>query len=224
MHINVNIRTPIAREIETDFVVQMLVDILAPGEFSTGELSGGEPADGEEEDVEFLVGRIWAERLDWMYAEECGHSVFSVCDATSGTWMQVLETLTRNGGRNFRKDLNLESFINDVVFAHEILIHPEVTDRLSVVDAAIRGISGENSLILTYHDQSEAHHLEDWEYRDLGFKKIARSNLLLKDNHFRYPFGDSYREGRNCGFRATAEHENWVLENWENLITDHPSL
>lgn len=219
MHINVNIRTPIAREIETDFVVQMLVDVLAPGEFG-----GNVGANEEEEEVEFLVGRIWAERLDWMYAEECGHSVVSVCDATSGTWMQVLETLTRNGGRNFRKDLNLENFINDVVFAHEILIHPEVTDRLALVDAAIRGISGENSLILTYHDQSEPHHLEDWEYRDLGFKKIARSNLLLKDNHYRYPFGDSYRAGRNCQFRATAEHETWVLEHWESLITDHPSL
>ena len=138
--------------------------------------------------------------------------------------MQVLETLTRNGGRNFRKDLNLDNYINDVVFAHEILIHPEVIDRLAIVDAAMRGISGENSLVLTYHDQSEPHHLEDWEYRDLGFKKIARSNLLLKDNHFRYPFGDSYRSGRNANFRATAEHENWILENWESLITDHPSL
>lgn len=228
MHVNVNIRTPIAREVETDFIVQILVDMLAPGEFASepGELKGENPIsnDEEEADSEFLVGRVWAERLDWTYAEECGYSVAQICDASSGTWMQILETLSRNGGRSFRKDLNLDNFVNDIVFAHEMLIHPDIIDRVSIVDASIRAMSGENSLVLTYHDQSEQHHLEDWEYRDLGFKKIARSNLLIRDNHYRYPFGESYCSGRASDFRATSEHETWILESWENLITDHPSL
>ncbi|MEM7478568.1 MAG: hypothetical protein AAF483_26595, partial [Planctomycetota bacterium] len=176
------------------------------------------------EGEEFLVGRLWAERLDWAYAEECGFSVLSVCDARSGTWMQVLETLTKGQGQKFRKELNLEHFVTDIIFIHEILIHPEVKDRVSLVASAIRGLSSENSLVLMYHDQSEEHHLEDWEDNDLGFKKIARSNLLLRDNHFQFPFAENHAAGRRVAFNATADHEDWVLEKWNNLVADHPSM
>lgn len=234
MHLNINIRTPVARRSEADFVVQLLTDVLAPGEFSEmdtfnldealQESDGLEPGLHDEIDAEFVVGRIWAERLDWLNAEECGYTVASVCDAASGTWIQVLETLSRNGGRTFRDDLQLDGLIVDIIFVHEILLHPEIADRIAVVDAAIRQMAGEQSVVLMYHEQTEPRHLEDWECRDLGFKKIARSNLLIKDSHNRYPFGVSYAAGRHVSFAATAEHEQWVLENWENLIADHPSL
>ena len=77
---------------------------------------------------------------------------------------------------------------------------------------------------MMHHEQSEPYHLEGWECRDLGFKKIARSNLLIRDNHFRYPFSDEAPTGRDVTYVATAEHEEWLLEQWEKLIIDHPSL
>lgn len=265
MNLSISIRTPISRQEEMDFVVQILVDMLAPNEFGLEESEpllekftvadreyvnspdatrdsgsgvsqtksmGNPPSEvveaeiqnEEDSEVEYLVGRLWAERLDWFLAEACGYSIQSICDERSGTWLQVLETLSRNGGKSFRKDLNLNNHVADVVFIHELLIHPELTDRVALLDAAMREISGEHSLILMYHEQTESYHLEDWECRDLGFKKIARSNLLLRDNHFRYPFGDAHPAGRKVGFTATAEHENWLLEQWDELIVDHPSL
>ena len=184
------------------------------------DLFGSESPSNE---TEYLVGRIWAERLDWFYAEECGYSVASVCDARSGTWNQVLETISKNAGQSLRKDLDLTEFVSEVIFIHESLIHPEIKDRLAILSAAIRGMSSDNSLVLMYHEQSEPYHLEDWECHELGFKKIARSNLLIRDNHFRYPFGDSYTAGRQIKFTATAEHEAWLIEQWQAVMLDHPS-
>jgi hypothetical protein len=253
VNLNINIRCPTARQDESDFVIPILIDFLAPSEFSEDsqifpgsspfsdsdstasfdlssadkDLSGEidpESVDAADSFMEFLVGRMWAERVDWFYAEECGYDILDVCDARSGTWLQVLETLCHNGGKGFRKELNIDSFVNDVIFVHEALLHPEIADRVALLDAALRGITTDNSLILMYHEQSEPHHLEDWECHELGFKKIARSNLLLRDNHFRYPFSDRHTAGRPIEFHGTAEHEQWMLEHWEELIADHPSF
>lgn len=248
VNLNINARWPVSRQIESDFVIQILVDVLAPAQFSLeasdlvedqrshandrkSDAESFESRGRSSEEVnmhdfeeEFLVGRIWAERIDWYYAEECGFSIAEVCDARSGTWMQVLETLCRGNSSSFRKELQIESFVNEVLFIHEILLHPDIIDRVAILDAAIRGISSDNSLILMYHEQSEPYHLEDWECNEIGFKKIARSNLLLRDNHFTYPFAQSYSSGRPVNCRGSAEHEEWVLENWEELISDHPSL
>lgn len=223
MYLNINIREPVGRLRESDFIVQALVDVLAPGDFPAEEQAA--LADGMEPlEEEFVVGRIWAERLDWSYAEQCGYEVSVICDEASGTWNQVLETLSRNGGRSFRPELNIHDVVQDIVFVHETLMHPEVPDRIAIIAAALQGISGDNSLLMMYHEQSESYHLDGWECRDLGFKKIARSNLLIRDNHFRYPFSDATPEGRDVEFAATAEHEAWLLEQWEKLIVDHPSL
>ncbi len=217
MHININIRTPVARLSESDFVVPILVDIIAPGKFST---------EGAEDDPlsEYVVGRVWSERLDWALAEAMGISPVQVCDAASATWLQVYETLSTKKGNGFRRDLNLDTFVNELFFIHEFLIHPDISDRVAVLDAVMNGMSGDNSLVLMHYEQGLPHHIDDWEYRDLGFKKIARSSLLIRDNHFRYPFGDLHCGGREVDFSGTAEHEEWLLDHWDNLIADHPSL
>lgn len=217
MHININSRNPIARESESDFVVPVLVDIVAPGKFSIDSAH-------DDLDSEYIVGRLWAERLDWFLAETLGYSPVHLCDAASSTWLQVYETLMSKKGNGFRKDLKLEDPIDDLLFVHEFLIHPDITDRLPVLDAALRGISGHQSLILMHYEPGEPQPVDNWELRDVGFKKIARSNLLLRDNQCRYPFGDAHPGGRAVDFSATAEHEEWLLDHWNSLISDHPAL
>lgn len=215
MHLNVNQRMPIARTSEEDFVVPIFVDLLAHGEF--------DESNPDQQLGEFLVGRVWADRIDWCLAEDCGVSATAICNASGAVWMEVLETLTRSDGKRFRPDLHLNDFVNDIVFLHESLFHPDLTNRVALLDAVINATSCMNSLVLMHYEQSQPYHLEDWEYRDLGFKKIARSNLLLRDNHLRYPFGDSNPGGILIPFSANAEHENWLIEHWENLVADHPA-
>jgi hypothetical protein len=215
MRVNVNIRVPLARVSETDFVIPMLADVIAPAAFEESEAE-----ESSEPSPEFLVGRVWAERLDWSLAESMGFSPVLICDAASPTWLSIYETLSNKRGDDFRKDLKLDNFVNDIIFLHEILIHPDVGDRVAVLDAVLNGFSGTDSLILMEYAQTSPHRMEDCEFRDLGFKKIARSGLLLKDNHYRYPFGDAHLGGRDVEFYGTAEHEEWLLERWDSLIFD----
>ncbi|MEZ6079270.1 MAG: hypothetical protein R3C56_27455 [Pirellulaceae bacterium] len=149
-----------------------MVDIVAPGKFSIDSAH-------DDLDSEYIVGRVWAERLDWFLAETLGFSPVHLCDAASSTWLQVYETLMSKRETASAKDLHLEDMVDDLVFVHEFLIHPEVPDRLPLLDAALRSISSNQSLVLMYHEPTEPPPVDDWELRDLGFKKIARSSLLL---------------------------------------------
>lgn len=246
MHLQIKIDQPLSRRSEADFVVPICTDFIAGGMLA-GDVDSDQNFVSDDAEPEFIVGRIWAERLDWFHAEECGYSVLDICDEASGTWMQVLETLSDDGGESFRSDLGLDHFNTEVIFIQKILLHPEIQDRVALVDASLRGMSTGNALLLMHHEantalpmdvdddsdwtsqqQNEISHwqinpaanalanpLSDRECHELGFRKIARSNLVLRDNHFRYPFGDEHSEGREVDFVATAEHEAWLHEQWE---------
>lgn len=229
MHILVNSRFPVARESEDDFLVPVMVDIRSrsglereladfdPGESLTDSLSEPEPGDEE-----FLIGRVWMERLLLGDAEDAGFSMVLLCDAAGATWLEVMETLTKRGGQRFRRDLQLDGFVDDILFLHELVLHPDIDDRVPLVDAAIRAASGIGSLVVTHHGRAEQP-LQDLEYRELGFRKIASSDLLLRDNRLRYPFGDRHPAGRSVKFIASAEHETWMLNKWESLDIDFPA-
>lgn len=217
MHIHVNSRNPIARSSDSDFVVPLLVNVIAQGKFSM-------ESSADDRDSEYVVGRLWAERLDWALGETLGFHPVQLCDAASATWLQVYETLVSKKRIGFRRDLRLPDTVEDLVFVHELLIHPEVPDRLPVLDAALRAISGSRSLLLMQYSASPTPSVSNLELRDLGFKKVVRNNLLLRDNHYRYPFADTLQAGRDVDFEATAEHEEWLLDQWDCLVADEPSL
>lgn len=251
MHLNVSTRAPIARDTESDFMIPILVDVLAeavfedeaafentshrdsvheieeedsyfsnsenrvsPYELNTG-VYGFSPAD-------FTVGRVWAERFEVFLADQAGYALPLIADEVSSLWEEIICTLMRGGGFEFKQELGIRDFVTDIVVIHQLLLHPEVPDRLSAIAASIEAISHMNSLVVILHDQSGSHHLQDWELRDLGFKKVARSPLLLRDNHFRYPFSDQFPNGRRVEFHATLEHEQWINEHWNKLLVDNP--
>lgn len=218
MYLNVNQRVPVARETEEDFLVPIMVDVMAS---STAKRTSNQ-VDSIDNSGEFVIGRMWAERWDLALSEDCGFNATKIADI-SGVWMQVTETIMR-GGRRFRPELCIEGFVSDITFLHEILLHPSIEDRVAVVDAMIRPLVTMNSLVLMQYEQGESYHLEDREYSDLGFCKIARSNLLLKDNSLRYPFSDRFPGGKQVELNATAEQEQWLLNHWEKLVIDHPAL
>jgi len=58
----------------------------------------------------------------------------------------------------------------------------------------------------------------------LGFKKIAGSSLLLRNCSYRYPLGDTHPAGKSIQIAASSAHESWVLEQWEQLVLDHPEI
>ncbi|WP_145079736.1 hypothetical protein [Aureliella helgolandensis] len=223
ININVNIRVPTTRSSESDYIVPIVAEVLASSALFEDTLQAGAGDFVADTPEEFVVGRVWAERLDCALAEQHGFPLLHICDAASGAWLHAYETLTQKKSDHFRNDL-VEDFVADVIFVHEALIHPEIEDRLAVMSPVLQAISCDSSLLLMQHEYGQQHHLEDAEYRDLGFKKIALSNLLLRDNHFRHPFTDEHPHGREIAFFANIEHEEWLNQNWDSLIVDHPSL
>lgn len=219
MYLNVNQRVPVARETEADFVVPILVDVIA---FSTSREDGNRIQQVVNPPEEYVVGRLWAERWDLSLSEDCGYNPIEIADV-SGVWMQVAETLMR-AGKRFRPELGIEGFVLEILFLHEVLLHPAIEDRVAVIDSMIRSLTGINSLVLMQYEQGESHHLEDSEYRDLGFCKIARSNLLMKDTSLRYPFNDQHPGGKKVEIFGTLQHEQWLMDHWEKLLIDHPAL
>jgi hypothetical protein len=228
MQLLVNSRFPLSRQSEDDYIVPMLVDIRSGRKFDLEEFYVNMDPSNHSEfpdnamrgGPEFLVGRVWMERLLLEEAEDAGYSMVMICDAAGADWLEVMETLTRKGGQRFRRDLQLDSFVDDIVLLHEIILHPDLTDRVPLIDAAIRATSGTCSLIVAPYQTESERPLRDRDYRELGFRKIASSDLLLRDNRLRYPFGDKHPSGRDVQFTASAEHEAWMLDKWQSLNID----
>lgn len=227
MQILVKSRFPVARDSEDAYVVPVLVDIRSDGPtapFEPNFNSAPDPEFSESETGKFLVGRLGFEKLFLGEAEEAGFSLALVCDAASAVWLKVMETLTKRGGQRFRRDLQLEGYVDDILFLHEVVLHPDIVDKVPLVDAAIRAASGPASLIVSNYAAGQAvPQLLDSEYRDLGFRKIANSDLVLRDNRLRYPFGDRHPMGYAVEFTASAQHEAWTLDRWQALDIDFPA-
>lgn len=218
MYLNINQRVPAARETEVDFIDPIIVDVLAARRIDHRSAHRR----GLDQPSEFVVGRLWAERWELALSEECGYNANHIGEV-SGVWLQVVETIMRSGKR-FRPELGIEGFVSEVIFLHEYLLHPDIVNRVAVIDAIIRSLTGIHSLVLMQYEQGESHHLEDGEYHDLGFCKIARSNLLIKDTSLQYPFAEKHPGGQLVDLGGTQEREQWLLDNWEQLLIDHPAL
>ncbi len=63
LFLNVNKRIPLVRETESDFVVPILVDVLADvnSDYTISSSSGAKDQVENQEDRPYIVGRLWAE-------------------------------------------------------------------------------------------------------------------------------------------------------------------
>ena len=208
MNLRVRYQWPVCREEGADYLSSLLVDVVAEDGISSNP---------------FVVGKIEIDKLHWFDAQENGQSLLHICDADSAGWLEVYEILTKAGknGR-LRDDLQLEDFFTHVVFVHHFLLHPEIEDRVAVMDAAIRATTTDNAVVVTWYDAPHNTQLTDNEFAELGFKKISGAALIFRDNHFRYRFGDACPEGRDVDFQGTQQRESWVLSHWDGDQADRP--
>lgn len=200
MDLRVHYRWPVCREDGADYLSSLSVDVMAGDGVSS---------------IPFVVGKLEIDKLHWFDAEQDGQSLLHICDADSAGWLEVYEIMTEasRGGR-LREDLQLEDFFVEVVFVHHFLLHPDIEDRVAVLDAAIRATTTDNSVVVTWYEAPQNTNLTELEFAELGFKKISGSSLIFRDNHFRYPFGDGFPEGRDVEFEGNQQRESWVLSNW----------
>ena len=138
MDLRISYQWPLERSAHEHYMSCLSIDVVAEDEISTAP---------------YTVGKIEVDKLHWFAAQNDGWSLWEICDADSAGWAEVYEILTEAGkDGQLRDDLRLEDFFCEVVFIHHFLLHPEIEDRVAVLDAAIRATTTDNSVVVTWRD------------------------------------------------------------------------
>jgi hypothetical protein len=122
-------------------------------------------------------------------------------------------TILTKGKQEFRPDLRITEITSHVMFVYGAVFHPAIHPyRQGILDAALN-LFGEDSLAVMWKATSG---LSEKELADLGFCKIAGSDLIFRHSALRMPFYDTHPTGQDApGAVAKAEDEEWVLQEWK---------
>jgi hypothetical protein len=153
---------------------------------------------------EYIVGKLAVDQILWMDAIIDGVSLFDICDNDSQGLHEVHTILTK-GKQEFRPDLKIKEITSHVMFVYGAVLHPSIHPyRQGILDAALN-LFGEESVGVMWKDTSG---LSEAELADLGFCKIAGSELIFRHSALRTPFHDANPTGQNTDdAMAEPEHE-----------------
>jgi hypothetical protein len=190
--------TPVARTNLDDYVRELEI------------LVGCYDADGLNE---YIVGRLAMDQILWADALVDGVSLFEICDNDSQGLHEVHTILTKRK-QEFRPDLCIHEVTNHVMFLYGAVFHPSIHPyRQGILEAAFT-MCGEESLAVMWKDTSG---LSGAELADLGFCKIAGSELIFRHSALRTPFRDQFPRGQDGEVNAQPEYEEWVEEEWKRF-------
>ncbi|CAN5239679.1 hypothetical protein BH10PLA2_BH10PLA2_16120 [soil metagenome] len=180
-----------------DFVVPIEVDVMAYG---------------DEVEFEYRFGYFAIDRILWQKAIDRGISLFEVCDGDSQGMYEMHEILTNNSG-DIRKDFKLDAEVEEVLFVHGMVIHPELAEyRTAILNAAMEPLSG-RSLETIWQETCS---LRDKSLYSLGFRKIAGKPLFARHWTFRNEYSEANPNGLEGDFIGTPEHHEWTAQELKN--------
>jgi hypothetical protein len=199
MRLRCEFSTPVARTELDDYVRHLEIGVACYDE------------DGLDE---YTVGKLAMDQILWADAVVDGVSLFEVCDSDSQGLHEVHVTLTK-GGQDFRPDLRINEVTDHVLFLYGAVFHPSIHPyRRGILQAAFT-LFGEESLAVMWKDTSG---LSEPELADLGFCKVAGSDLIFRHSALRTPFGDRFPRGQgDDDVAASAEVEDWVEREWKRF-------
>ena len=199
MRLNVEFSAPLSRTELGDYVRSLEVTVTCPD------------GDGVNE---YVVGKLAMDQVLWADAVTDEVPLFEVCDADSQGLHEAHVALT-GGGQEFRPDLGIDEPTDHVMFLNGAVLHPAIhAYRRGVLDAAFN-LFGEESVAVMWKDASG---LSEAEMADLGFRKIAGSELVFRHSALRTPFHDAHPTGQDADDAvAGPEQEEWVEKEWERF-------
>ena len=198
MRLHCEFSSPVARTDLDDYVRHLEISV------------GCSDEDGS---AEYTVGKLAMDQVLWADAIVDGVSLFEVCDGDSQGLHDVHVALTK-GGQEFRADLRINEVTDHVLFLYGAVFHPAVHPyRQGILQAAL-SLFGEASLDVMWKDTSG---LSETELADVGFCKIAGSDLIFRHSALRTPFGDRFPRGRDADVVARPDHEEWVEREWQRF-------
>jgi len=130
---------------------------------------------GSEEDA----GEITLKLVSATEAVNRGENLYDVCDADSSTLEAIYATLFDTKGEA-KDELDIEPGWNNLLFIEAVKIEPEyqaTSLRVQLIKTAIAMFCPEG-LIVAFEDSLDLA-VEDW--RQLGFKRIAESPFVFRD-------------------------------------------
>ena len=171
---------------------------------------------------EYIVGKLAVDQILWMDAIVEGVSLFEICDADSAGLHEVHTILTK-GRQEFRPDLRRSRRSRATSCSCTVAVfHPSIHPyRQGVLDAAAEPVRWEESLAVMWMGISG---LSETELADLGFSKIAGSDLIFRHSALRTPFHDAHPTGQDADDAVAGPgHEEWVMREWKRFqgITPH---
>jgi hypothetical protein len=198
MRLHCEFSTPVARTDLDDYVRHLEISV------------GCYDEDGA---AEFTVGKLAMEQILWADAIVDGVSLFEVCDNDSQGLHEVHVILTK-GTQEFRPDLRINEVTDHVLFLYGAVFHPAVHAYRQGILYAAFSLFGGQSLAVTWKDTSG---LPEADLADLGFCKIAGSDLIFRHSALRTPFGDRFPKGQNADVVAQPDYEEWVEREWNRF-------
>jgi hypothetical protein len=143
------------------------------------------------------VGTITLRLVSATEAENRGEQLFEVCDADSAILEAVYATLFDSNGET-KDDLDIEPGWNNLLFVEDVKIKPayqNTTLRVQLIETGIAMFCPEG-LIVAGEDSLELA-VEEW--RQLGFRRIAESPFVFRDQLKVNPYGEASAESVDEG-------------------------
>lgn len=162
---------------------------------------------------EYTVGKLSLDQILWMDALVDGVSLFEICDNDSGGMHEVHSILTK-GKQEFRPDLQIKEVTDHVLFLYGAVFHPSIHPYRQAILQSIFRLFGEECLAVMWKDTSG---LSETELADLGFRKIAGSDLIFRHMTLRTPFSDRFPKGQDAEVTAQPEFDEWVKLEWKRF-------
>jgi hypothetical protein len=199
MRLNVEFSAPVARTDLDDYVRHLEITVACYDKDSLDE---------------YIVGKLAVDQILWADAQTDSVSLFEVCNNDS-QGMHELHVILTKGKQEFRPDLQINEVVSHVMFLYGAVFHPSIhAYRQGILDAAFN-LFGEESLAVMWKDTSG---LSGAELADLGFRKIAGSDLIFRHSALRTKFGDEHPTGQEADDAvAEPEFEGWVLSEWRRF-------
>jgi hypothetical protein len=138
------------------------------------------------------VGTIILKLVSTTEAENQGELLFDVCDADSAILEAIYATLFDTKGEA-KEDLDIEPCWNNLLFVEAVEIKPgfeKTSLRVQLIETAIAMFCSEGLVVAV--EESLKLSIEEW--RQLGFRRIAESPFVFRDQLKLNPYDETSAE------------------------------
>lgn len=164
--------------------------------------------------LEFTVAKISMDQIMYWDAINDEVSMFDICDNDS-QGMRELNVILSEGKDEFRSDLEIDTFIDYIIFVHRAVFHPDIYPFRQAILNAVFNLFGRSTLAVTWMNATG---LQTKELADIGFRRVVQSNLIYRQSALKNIFDHEPIDLSDALLLdATEQQEEWVMAEWKRI-------